>query len=44
VRTTRFWNNHDQARSNSKDWKTKLLKLLWALKQKSLNMIEGGEP
>jgi hypothetical protein len=36
VRTTRFWNNHQQVRSKSKDWKANEFekKILGAIKTK----------
>ena len=37
IRTTRFWNNLHQVRSQSKDWKTKQFKVLGTIKPKTLN-------
>jgi hypothetical protein len=38
VRTTRFWNNHHQIRSKSKDWKTKQFNVLGAIKQQHVSV------
>ena len=43
VRTTRFWNNHQQVRSKSKDWKAnefekKILGAIKTTKNKEINI------